>query len=137
MNRSLAHLLVCLSPRSWRARYGTEFEPFLAAGHTVDYLPAAGRKALERHGGVLITQFMNRDLSRVQARVNHYRFSDEGALLRVPIAIGALRTPDAVRIGGRRQIGERTSIERTGAPAVELVLSSESVASSTASGGAS
>ena len=29
MNRSLAHLLVCLYPRSWRERYGAEFETFL------------------------------------------------------------------------------------------------------------
>ncbi len=33
----------------------------------VDYLPAPWRTALERHGGVLITQFMNRDLFRVRA----------------------------------------------------------------------
>ena len=32
MNRSLAHLLVCLYPRSWRERYGTEFETFLETG---------------------------------------------------------------------------------------------------------
>jgi predicted dienelactone hydrolase len=31
-----------------------------------DYLPAPWRTALARHGGVLITQFMNRDLSRVR-----------------------------------------------------------------------
>jgi hypothetical protein len=29
MNRSLAHLLVCLYPRSWKERYGTEFKKFL------------------------------------------------------------------------------------------------------------
>ena len=32
MNRSLAHLLVRLYPRSWRERYGTEFETFLETG---------------------------------------------------------------------------------------------------------
>jgi dienelactone hydrolase len=31
-----------------------------------DYLPAPWRTALARHGGALITQFMNRDLSRVR-----------------------------------------------------------------------
>lgn len=37
------------------------------SGQTVDYLPPQWRIALERHGGVLLTQFMNRDLSRVRA----------------------------------------------------------------------
>src|SRR5271165_224743 len=32
-----------------------------------DYLPAPWRTALERHGGVLLTQFLTRDLSRVRA----------------------------------------------------------------------
>jgi dienelactone hydrolase len=32
-----------------------------------DYLPGAWRTALERHSGVLITQFLTRDLSRVRA----------------------------------------------------------------------
>lgn len=38
------------------------------SGQTVDYLPPQWRTALERHGGVLITQFMNRDLSRVHTQ---------------------------------------------------------------------
>jgi hypothetical protein len=32
MNRHLAHLLVCLYPRDWRERYGSEFEEFLQDG---------------------------------------------------------------------------------------------------------
>jgi hypothetical protein len=32
MNPRLAHLLVCLYPRWWRERYGTEFEALLQAG---------------------------------------------------------------------------------------------------------
>lgn len=32
MNPILAHLLVCLYPRSWKARYGAEFEAFLCSG---------------------------------------------------------------------------------------------------------
>jgi predicted dienelactone hydrolase len=32
-----------------------------------DYLPAPWRTALDRHGGVLLTQFLTRDLSRVRA----------------------------------------------------------------------
>jgi hypothetical protein len=32
MNSRLAHLLTCLYPRSWRSRYGAEFEEFLRAG---------------------------------------------------------------------------------------------------------
>ena len=32
-----------------------------------DYLPAPWRTAIERHGGVLLTQFLTRDLSRVHA----------------------------------------------------------------------
>lgn len=32
MKSALAHRLVCLYPRQWRARYGAEFEAFLQAG---------------------------------------------------------------------------------------------------------
>jgi hypothetical protein len=34
MNPRLAHLLVCLYPRSWRERYGAEFEALLQAGRS-------------------------------------------------------------------------------------------------------
>ena len=40
MNQVLAHLLVCLYPRLWRARYGKEFETFLRSGHN-DLLTSA------------------------------------------------------------------------------------------------
>ena len=32
MNRVVAHLLTCLYPRSWRSRYGAEFESLLQTG---------------------------------------------------------------------------------------------------------
>ena len=58
---------------------------------------------------------------------NHYRFSDDGALLQVPLVLRALRTLGVVRIDGRRQIALTTHYIDTffdvylkGAPASEL-----------------
>lgn len=63
---------------------------------------------------------------------NHYRFSDDGALLQVPLVIRALHTLGVVRLDGRRQIALTTHYINTffdvylkGAPASELKSQAE------------
>ncbi len=50
MNPKLAHLLVCLYPRSWRERYGAEFETFLqTSGSDVHTLANVAWSAVCEH----------------------------------------------------------------------------------------